>query len=61
MEQATLNMFTSFISQVGFPIFVAVWMLVRGSKDSRELRDAVNRLTSAIEMLIGPTRGGKTE
>jgi len=58
MEKEAVDMIAGFISQVGFPIFVAVWMLVRGSKDSRELRDAVNSLRTAIEVMI--ERGPKT-
>lgn len=39
------------ISSVGFPIFVAVWMLYKGSKDSEALRDTVNDLKVAITQL----------
>lgn len=39
------------ISSVGFPIFVAVWMLYKGSKDSEALRDTVADLRNAITEL----------
>ena len=41
----------NFISQVGFPIFVAVWMLYKTSKDSEETRNAINELKIAITTL----------
>lgn len=39
------------ISTVGFPIFVAVWMLYKSSKDSEALKDTVNDLKVAITEL----------
>lgn len=39
------------ISTVGFPIFVAVYMLFKGSKDSAELKAAVAELTTAIKVM----------
>lgn len=36
------------ISSVGFPIFVAVWMLYKTSKDSTEMKDTINELKNAI-------------
>ena len=39
------------ISQLGFPIFVAVWMLYKTSKDSEEMRDSINELKNAITLL----------
>lgn len=41
----------SFISQIGFPIFVAVWMLYKTSKDSQEMRESINDLKNAITLL----------
>lgn len=43
----------SFISQIGFPIFVAVWMLYKTSKDSEEMRESINELKNAITTLTG--------
>ena len=33
---------TTIISQLGFPIFVAIWMLYKTSKDSEEMRKSTN-------------------
>ena len=45
-----------FISSVGFPIFVAVWMLYKSSKDAdrmseglQELKNAITELTTLIK------------
>lgn len=46
-----MNEVAQFISQVGFPIFVAVWMLYKTSKDSEALKDSVNDLKDAIDLL----------
>lgn len=43
----------NFISQIGFPIFVAVWMLYKTSKDSEEMRSSINDLKDAITVLTG--------
>ena len=56
----------NFISQVGFPIFVAVWMLYKTSKDSEETRNAINDLKIAITTLTSevahhPTEDNKDE
>ena len=42
---------TNIISQLGFPIFVAVWMLYKTSKDSEEMRKSINDLKNAITLL----------
>lgn len=52
----------NFISSIGFPIFVAVWMLYKSSKDSEETRKAINDLKVAITALTSevahhPTKG----
>ena len=39
------------ISTVGFPIFVAVWMLYNSSEDSKQTRQALNDLTIAVTKL----------
>lgn len=56
----------NFISQVGFPIFVAVWMLYKTSKDSEETRNAIDELKIAITTLTSevahhPTKGEDNE
>ena len=39
------------ISQLGFPIFVAVWMLYKTSQDSEDMRESINDLKNAITLL----------
>lgn len=39
---------SAFISSVGFPIFVAVFMLYKSSKDTATLTETVNELRVAI-------------
>lgn len=56
----------NFISSIGFPIFVAVWMLYKSSKDSEETRNAINDLKVAITALTAevahhPTKGSDEE
>lgn len=46
-----MNEIAQFISQIGFPIFVAVWMLYKTSKDSQEMRESINDLKNAITLL----------
>lgn len=46
-----MNELAQFISQIGFPIFVAVWMLYKTSTDSEALKDSVNELKEAIALL----------
>lgn len=46
-----MNEIAQFITNVGFPIFVAVWMLYKTSKDSEAMKDSINELRDAIELL----------
>lgn len=46
-----MNEIAQFISQIGFPIFVAVWMLYKSSKDSEAMKDSINELRTAITAL----------
>ena len=39
------------ISTVGFPIFVAVWMLYKSSKDSEKMSETIKELRNAITEL----------
>lgn len=48
----------NFISQVGFPIFVAVWMMYKTSKDSEDMRESINDLKNAITVLTENIKGG---
>lgn len=50
-----------FISQIGFPIFVAVWMLYKTSKDSEEIRNAITDLKIAITTLTSEVAHHTTE
>jgi len=52
MEVESINVFTSFINAVGFPIFVAVWMLWKGSADNKEIKEAVNQQTLVVTQLV---------
>lgn len=46
-----MNEIAQFITNVGFPIFVAVWMLYKTSKDSENMNSAINELKIAITQL----------
>ena len=46
-----LSAVSQIISTVGFPIFVAVWMLYKSSEDSKQTRQALNDLTIAVTKL----------
>lgn len=46
-----MNEVAQFISQVGFPIFVAVWMLYKSSKDNEKMQETINELKNAINLL----------
>jgi len=46
---------TQFISSVGFPIFVAVWMLLRSDKLQQQTNDTLIKLTEVIDKCA---RGG---
>lgn len=40
-----------FINTVGFPIFVAVWMLYKTSKDNEKMEETISELKNAINLL----------
>ena len=46
-----LSAVSQIISTVGFPIFVAVWMLYKSSEESKQTRQALNDLTIAVTKL----------
>lgn len=46
-----MNDISQFIANLGFPIFVAVWMLYRSSKDNEKMTDTINELKNAIMLL----------
>lgn len=46
-----MNAVQTIISTVGFPIFVAVWMLYKSSKDSEKMSATIDNLRNAITEL----------
>lgn len=46
-----MNEISQFISTLGFPIFVAVWMLYKSSKDNERMNETINELKNAINLL----------
>ena len=46
-----MNDIANFISNLGFPIFVAIWMLYKSSKDNERMMNAINELKNAIILL----------
>ena len=46
-----MNEVYQFISNLGFPIFVAVWMLYKSSKDNENMTETINELKNAITLL----------
>ena len=42
---------TEINGNLGFPIFVAVWMLYKSSSDSADMRSAISELKEAIVVL----------
>lgn len=51
MDNETVNIVTQVIGQLGFPIFVAVYMLLKSSKDNEKITTALNELKEAILLL----------
>lgn len=45
----TVDIITKLISNLGFPIFVAVYMMIKSSKETEALTDAINTLSSKID------------
>lgn len=46
-----MNDITTIIANLGFPIFVAVWMLYKSSKDNERMTETINDLKNAITIL----------
>jgi hypothetical protein len=51
---------TQFISNLGFPIFVCVWLLFRSDKKEEQTQTMLGELKIAIEKLA-VAQGGKHE
>lgn len=50
MEIFTIDNVIQIISGVGFPIFVAVWLLYYGKKQQEELRDVITELKLEVHL-----------
>lgn len=42
---------TAIISQIGFPIFVACWLLFKGEQQNKNVVEALNELKNAVTVL----------
>ena len=51
MDQALADLAIKLVSSLGFPIFVAIWLLLRTDKLLERNTDAIGKLTDAIERL----------
>ena len=52
MEAETIGGFTQFINSVGFPIFVAVWMLWNNNTNQKKLDESINKQTVVVTQLV---------
>ena len=43
------NAITTFISTLGFPIFMAVWLLIKDAKADTERKEQIKELKTAID------------
>lgn len=48
VNDVDISVVSQFISSLGFPIFVAVWLLYRSHKDNAIIKDAIDKLENAI-------------
>ena len=46
-----MNEISQFIASLGFPIFIAVGMLYKSSKDNERMMETINELKTAINLL----------
>ena len=46
-----INGLQTLIGQYGFPIFTAIWFMVKSSQDSKNMTEALTKLTEAIVVL----------
>lgn len=53
MDPATFDLITKLISSLGFPIFVAVWLLIRTDGLLKELKTTMESLKDVIEKNLG--------
>lgn len=52
-----INNIAQLISQMGFPIFVAVWLLWKGDQQNKQIVDALNELKTAVLLLTEKIHG----
>lgn len=56
-----MNDITTIISNLGFPIFVAIWMLYKSSKDNERMTETINDLKNAITILTSEIKHHKED
>lgn len=56
-----INNIAQLISQMGFPIFVAVWLLWKGDQQNRQIVEALNDLKTAVMLLTEKIDSAKKE
>lgn len=47
-----MNEISQFITNLGFPCFVAIWMLYKSNKEDKQLMEALNTLENSVKELI---------
>jgi len=47
-----INQALAAAGQFGFPVFVAVWYMLKQSQDTKNMADALTKLTEAINFLM---------
>lgn len=47
----TIEQISQLIGQLGFPIFVAAWMLIKQNKDTENMATILTQLQTAIDHL----------
>ena len=52
MEQSIIDTIIKVIQQLGFPIFVAVWLLIRTDKIMRELKSVIEKQCELINKVL---------
>lgn len=57
-EYMTVEQISQLIGQLGFPIFVAGFMLVKQSKDTQTMTNILTKLQATIESLADKIHGG---
>jgi hypothetical protein len=48
----TVDIITKLIGNLGFPIFVAAYMMIKSSKETEALTDAINTLSYKIDNIL---------